>query len=65
MALSVIQYEKRKKEREIIDLSILKRRQRERSLVNYKVKLNIDMQESNFLQAYRILRDRSDHQHGF
>lgn len=29
MALSVIQYEKRKKEREIIDLSILKRRQRE------------------------------------
>lgn len=29
MTLSVIQYEKRKKEREIIDLSILKRRQRE------------------------------------
>lgn len=51
MVLSVIQYEKRKKEREIIDLSILKRRQRERSVVNYKVKLNIDMQESNFLQA--------------
>lgn len=49
MVLSVIQYEKRKKEREIIDLSILKRRQR--SVVNYKVKLNIDMQESNFLQA--------------
>lgn len=49
--LSAIQHEKRKKEREIIDLSILKRRQRERSLVNYKVKLNIDMQESNFLQA--------------